>query len=91
MEPNFCQSCGMPLTDEVAGTNADGSKNRDYCIYCYKEGAFTQDFTMEQMIEHCALFTEDINKQSGLSLTPEQAKEQMRRFFPHLKRWKQGL
>ena len=27
----FCQSCGMPLTDDVLGTNADGSKNEDYC------------------------------------------------------------
>ena len=26
----FCQSCGMPLTNEVLGTNADGSKNEDY-------------------------------------------------------------
>ena len=26
----FCQSCGMPLTDDVLGTNADGSKNEDY-------------------------------------------------------------
>ena len=26
----YCQSCGMPLTDEVLGTNADGSKNEDY-------------------------------------------------------------
>ncbi len=23
MEQRFCQSCGMPLTDEVLGTNAD--------------------------------------------------------------------
>ena len=37
----FCQSCGMPLTDEVLGTNADGSKSEEYCIYCYKDGAFT--------------------------------------------------
>ena len=25
----FCQSCGMPLTDDVFGTNADGNKNAD--------------------------------------------------------------
>lgn len=25
----FCQSCGMPLTAEVMGSNADGSKNED--------------------------------------------------------------
>ena len=28
----------MPLTDELLGTNADGSKNEDYSIYCYKDG-----------------------------------------------------
>ena len=27
MEMKFCQSCGMPLTPEILGTNADGSKN----------------------------------------------------------------
>lgn len=85
----FCQSCGMPLSDELLGTNADGSRNEDYCIYCYKNGKFTQDFNMSQMIEFCAQFNDQINEASGRDLTPEQAKEQMRLFFPHLKRWKQ--
>lgn len=89
MEQKFCQSCGMPLTDDNRGTNADGSRNFDYCIYCYKDGKFTQDMTMEQMIDHCARFTDEINRQSGQNLTQEQAKEMMRQFFPHLKRWKQ--
>lgn len=79
----------MPLTDELLGTNADGSRNEDYCIYCYKNGKFTQDFNMSQMIEFCAQFNDQINEASGRDLTPEQAKEQMRLFFPHLKRWKQ--
>ncbi len=89
MEQKFCQSCGMPLIDDNRGTNADGSRNFDYCIYCYKDGEFTQDMTMEQMIDHCARFTDEINRQSGQNLTQEQAKEMMRQFFPHLKRWKQ--
>lgn len=88
MEHKFCQSCGMPLTTDNKGTNADGSRNEDYCIYCYKDGRFTQDFTMEQMIEHCAQFTDEINKESGQTLTQEQAKDMMRQFFPQLKRWK---
>ena len=50
MKQKFCQSCGMPLTEEVLGTNADGSKNEDYCMYCYKDGKFLQDCTMEEMI-----------------------------------------
>ena len=56
MKQKFCQSCGMPLTDEVLGTNADGTKNEDYCMYCYKDGKFLQDCTMDEMIEHCAQF-----------------------------------
>lgn len=44
--------------------------------------------TMKQMIDFCAQFTDEINKQSGLNLTQEQAKEMMHHFFPHLKRWK---
>lgn len=90
MEQKFCQSCGMPMATEIYGTNADGSLNEDYCMYCYKDGAFVgpADCTMEQMIDFCAQFTDEMNKHTGLNLTPEQAKEQMRQFFPHLKRWK---
>lgn len=36
--------------------------------------------TMEQMIDHCARFTDEINKSSGQNLTVEQMKEQMRQF-----------
>lgn len=85
----FCQSCGMPLTDEIRGTNADGSRNEDYCVYCYKNGEFTQAFTMTQMIEFCLQFLDQWNAQAGLHLTPVQAKEQMLQHFPHLKRWKE--
>ena len=54
METKFCQSCGMPLQkNEELGTNHDGSKNEEYCCYCYKDGAFTMACTMDQMIDHC--------------------------------------
>ena len=39
----------MPMADEeLFGTNADGSKNEDYCIYCFKDGEFTSDMDKEQ-------------------------------------------
>jgi len=78
----------MPLNDGNKGTNADGSINEDYCVYCYKDGKFTQDMTMEQMIDFCAQFTDEINKNSGQNISQEQAKEMMRQYFPQLKRWK---
>ncbi len=83
----FCQSCGMPLTDDILGSNADGSKNNEYCIYCYKDGAFTGDFTMEEMVEYCSMFVEQYNKNTGKHLTCCEYKEVLRQFYPTLKRW----
>lgn len=86
-ETKFCQSCGMPLNDEVLGTNADGSKSDDYCSYCYRDGAFTGDFTMEEMVEYCSMFVDEYNKNTGQNLTACQYKEVLRQFYPTLKRW----
>ena len=86
-EMQFCQSCGMPLTDEVLSTEADGSKNEEYCIYCYKDGTFTGDFTMEEMAEFCAQFVDEYNKNTGQSLTREEYKQMLLQYFPNLKRW----
>ena len=41
----------MPLTEDVLGTNADGSKNKDYCMYCYRDGKFLQECTMEVLTD----------------------------------------
>ncbi len=50
---SFCQSCTMPMhKPEDFGTNTDGSKNDEYCHYCYQNGKFVEpDITMEQMGE----------------------------------------
>ena len=84
----FCQSCGMPLSEEVFGTNADGSKNDEYCVYCYKDGAFTMDCSMDEMIEHCSQFVYMYNQNTGKKFTCEEYKDVLRGFFPMLKRWK---
>jgi len=91
MKQKFCQSCGMPLTDDVLGTNADGTKNEDYCMYCYKDGQFLQDCTMEEMIEHCAQFVNEVNKGLPQPITKEEYIGQMKMYFPHLKRWHKEL
>ncbi len=77
----------MPLTDELLGTNADGTKNEEYCIYCYKDGAFTQDCTMEQMADFCAQFVDEYNKNTGQNVSREEYRKMMLQYFPNLKRW----
>ena len=89
-EQRFCQSCGMPLTDDVLGTNADGSKNEDYCMYCYKDGKILQDCTMEEMIEHCAQFFGAVNEGLEKPITKEEYIGMMKTYFPQLKRWRDG-
>ena len=91
MEVKFCQSCGMPLTEQVLGTDADGTKNGDYCMYCYKDGKFVLDCTMEEMIEHCAQFVDSVNGQGETKITREEYIGQMKMYFPRLKRWKKTL
>lgn len=84
-EMKFCQSCGIPLENlDLHGTNGDGSKNEDYCHYCFKDGSFTQDETMEQMIEICVPFVSKGNPWPD----EETARKAMLEIFPNLKRWK---
>lgn len=87
-EMRFCQSCGMPM--QAAGdfgSEADGGASADYCVYCYKNGAFTEACTMEEMIRHCAGFHEEFRDENGKSYTREEAVRLMREYFPTLKRW----
>ena len=80
----FCQSCGMPLTDKTQfGTETDGSPSPDYCAYCYQQGQFVGEMTMDEMIDFCTPHMVQANP----GMTAEQARTQMFRFFPMLKRW----
>lgn len=88
----ICQSCGMPMdSDAIYGTNSDGSKNSEYCIYCYKDGKFLQNVTMDEMIEHCAQFIDEVNKGLPQPITKEEYIGQMKMYFPNLKRWHNEL
>jgi len=81
----FCQSCGMPMeSKEQFGTNKDGGQNEDYCVYCFQNGAFTADISMNEMIDFCASNVGEW----GMEITKEQAIEQMKAHFPTLKRWR---
>jgi hypothetical protein len=47
----YCHSCAMPMTKaEDFGTGAAGNPIRDYCHYCYKNGALREMVTMDGLI-----------------------------------------
>lgn len=79
----------MPLTkSEEIATNRDGSPNEDYCIYCYKDGSFTQEVNMDEMIDISFGFMKEMHKDNP-DFNEKEALENMKSFFPQLKRWKE--
>ena len=79
----ICQSCAMPMPDEsLYGTNADGSKNSDYCKYCYQDGKWDKEVTMDEYIEMMVPFA------SQAGMTGEQMRAYCKKVYPTLKRWK---
>ncbi len=77
-----CQSCAMPLNNpEDFGTEADGSKSKEYCGFCYKDGKFTMECSMDELIEYCVPLCKDyFGGEDG-------ARKMMQDVFPTLKRW----
>lgn len=83
MKEKICQNCGMPIiSDDQLGMNLDGSKNEDYCKYCYQDGEFIDKVSMEEYIEMCSKY----GSQAGM--TNEEMKLHCEKLFPTLKRWK---
>jgi len=81
----ICQRCAMPMEKaEDFSTQADGSKNEDYCCYCYENGAFLYPkATMEEVIEGCLPHVvPDVFADEAA------AKSAMNKYFPTLKCWK---
>jgi len=83
-EKPICQSCGMPLFDEsLRAINEDGSKNAEYCKYCYADGEFKDaELSLEQKI------MKNIEVAVAMGIPREKAEEMAHRIIPTLKRWK---
>ena len=80
--PLICQCCGMPLEDdEIISRNSDGTKNEDYCKWCYADGTYTYS-NMDELIDVCVthMVKEDF--------TEAQARAYMQELLPTLDYWK---
>ncbi|TQN49923.1 hypothetical protein DLNHIDIE_02715 [Acidithiobacillus thiooxidans ATCC 19377] len=84
IEKNRCQSCGMPLQfdPQGGGTESDGSHSRDYCSYCYADGAFKDpQLTLEAMQQRVRQL---LRKRQA----PWYIRAYMAHRVPMLKRWR---
>ena len=89
MNDPICQSCGMNMkTVEDFGTNADGTRNTEYCHYCYQNGAFTRNVTMDEILETNLKYLDHWNAETGNNFTPDEARPILQEFLSTLKRWK---
>lgn len=81
----FCQSCGMPIGKDPqgGGTNEDGTKNEEYCSFCYESGKFKSPEidTPQKMQEFCIKMMKDDGMNGVLAWL-------FTRGIPKLKRWK---
>lgn len=82
MPEHHCESCGMILTPDDYGTNANGGRDEHWCKWCYQNGKYTYETTMEAMIEDCA---PRLAENTGM--TNDEAVSLMGAVLPHLKRW----
>ena len=84
MDAKICQSCSMPIDkEELFGTNADRSKNEEYCSYCFKNGKFVDGIdNLDDYIEYSMQFA------SQAGMTEDQMREHCNKVLPTLKRWK---
>lgn len=69
--------------NEDFGTNIDGSKNEEYCHYCYVDGKFTDEgITVQEKID------KNIELAKKMGMPEEKAREMANNVIPKLKRWK---
>lgn len=76
----------MPLRSaNDLGANADGSKSKDYCHFCFQAGKFTDEgITMEQKIVKMIAQAREMN------IPEKNAREMAEQILPTLKRWRRS-
>ena len=77
----ICQCCGMPLDDAIISRNQDGTRNEDYCKWCYADGTYTYS-DMDDLINVC------VRHMVNDDFSEEQARAYMEQLLPTLDYWK---
>ena len=77
----ICQCCGMPLTDDIMGRDADQTLNEHYCQWCYADGTYTYS-DMDDLINV------SVGQMVHQGFTEEQARSYLNHLLPGLDYWK---
>ena len=86
MPEDYCQSCGMMFTAPGQhGHEKDGTEAKDYCRWCYEDGGYTYETTMDDMIEDCAP-----RMAEAMGWTVDEAASLLGAVLPTLERWKRA-
>ena len=86
----ICQSCGMDISsDEHKGTNADGTLSTEYCGYCFQDGKFANDLTLEEYLEIGLEYSPEYTAAKS-EAEREEIVKMTREYLSKLKRWKQN-
>lgn len=81
-----CQSCSMPLAEDLHGTEAGGQPSAEYCKYCYQNGAFTMpNLKLDEAVKAAVDYMHNT-----LNMGEEQAEVMANAVIPTLKRWRGG-
>ena len=85
MPEHYCQSCGMMFTAPGQhGHEADGSEAEDFCRWCYENGVYTYETSMDEMIEDCAP-----RMAEAMGWTVDEAASLLGAVLPTLRRWRE--
>lgn len=83
MPEHYCQSCGMMFTGpDQHGREADSTEVEDFCRWCYDQGAYTYETTMEEMIEDCAP-----RMAQNMDWSVDECASLLGAILPNLRRW----
>lgn len=77
----ICQCCGMPLDDVTISREPDGTRNENYCKWCYTDGKFVYS-SIEELTDFLA------EHMANAAYPPEQVRAYLAEHLPKLDHWK---
>lgn len=83
----ICQSCGMNISDDKnKGTNADKSLSKEYCSFCFTDGMFANNMTLEEQVEIGLPYSPEYTS-AKTQEEKDKIRQQTKNYLSTLKRW----